>query len=226
MNSTTNTNKILVVGATGGTGRATVEALLAAGHEVTAFSRSASRFVGEHPHERLRAIDGDVMDPTQVSGAVLGHDAVIVTLGIRENPIRVRLLGPARTPLEVRSQGTRHVVAAMRRHGVSRLIVQSSFGVGETRDRLGFADRLFFALLIRPQIEDTEVQEQVVRGSELNWTIAQPVHLSDDEEDSPPFASSSGDTRRMKVSRRRVARFLVDALERPELTRRSVAVSG
>lgn len=38
---------VLVVGATGGTGRATVERLAAEGHRVTAFSRSADRLANE-----------------------------------------------------------------------------------------------------------------------------------------------------------------------------------
>ena len=46
-------------------------------------------------------------------------------------------------------------------HGVRRLVVQSSFGVGETRGRLRLQERLFFSLLLKPQIVDTEVQELV-----------------------------------------------------------------
>ena len=222
----TRTLRVLVVGASGGTGRATVAALLAAGHEVSAFSRSGVRFAAEQGHERLRGIDGDATQAADVERAVAGHDAVIVTLGISENPLRVRLLGPARTPGDVRSRGTRQVVAAMQRQGVERLVVLSSFGVGETRDRLGLADRLLFSLLLRPQIEDTEVQEGLVRDSDLSWTIVQPVHLDDGEEDAPAYASLSGETRAMQISRRRVARFLVEALEHVGLERRSVAISG
>ena len=218
--------KVLVVGATGGTGRATVEALLRAGHRVTAFARSATRLAEGLAAEGLRALDGDATNPDEVDRAVQGQDAVVVTLGIRENPLRVRLLGPARTPMDVRSTGTRNVVAAMARHGVSRLAVQSSYGVGETRERLGLADRLLFGLLLKPQIADTEVQEQVVRSSELDWLIAQPVHLTDADEDALPFTSLTGDTRRMSLSRKRVARFLADSLSRPELSQASVALSG
>jgi hypothetical protein len=64
--------------------------------------------------------------PEDVGRAVRGQDAVVVTLGISEHPLRVRLLGSAGTPLDVRSRGTAAVVAAMRTHGVRRLVVQSS----------------------------------------------------------------------------------------------------
>src|SRR5687768_13067143 len=86
------TMKVLVMGATGGSGRAAVNELLALGHEVTAFARHAERI--EPRHERLRCIDGDALAPAEVERAVRGHDAVVVTLGISENPLRVRLMGP------------------------------------------------------------------------------------------------------------------------------------
>jgi uncharacterized protein YbjT (DUF2867 family) len=215
---------ILVVGATGGTGRATVEKLLNEGHAVTAFSRSAARLADGSG--RLVTINGDVTDPDEVERAMHAQDVVIVTLGIRENPLRVRFLGTARTAGDVRSVGTRNVIAAMRNQGVRRLVVQSSYGVGETRGLLGFVDRLFFKLILKPQIDDTEAQEDAVRNSGVDWVIAQPVHLTDDDSDAPPFLSVQGQTRLMKVARRSVARFLAVAALGSEYIGKSVAVSG
>lgn len=216
--------KVLVVGATGGTGRAVVAQLLAAGHAVTAFSRRENRL--GIVSDRLHTLAGDAMRPTDVERAVAGHEAVVVTLGIRENPLRVRLFGPRNTPLEVRSVGTRNVITAMQKHGLRRLVVLTSYGVGATRQRLGLLDRLFFALLLKPQIRDTELQNQQVVESRLDWVIAQPVHLTDAQEDPMPFLSSGGDTRRMQVSRRSVARFLADAVQTPHFVGQSVAISG
>jgi hypothetical protein len=141
----------------------------------------------------------------------------VVALGIQENPLRVRLLGPARTPIDVRSAGTRHVIAAMRTHGVRRLVVQSSYGVGPTRDRLRWIDAAFFSLVLKPQIADTELQEQSVRSSDLDWVVAQPVHLTDALDDALPFASTRGETRAMSVSRRSVGRYLAQAVVSPSL---------
>jgi hypothetical protein len=149
-----------------------------------------------------------------------------VTLGISENALRVRLLGPRSTPLDVRSKGTRNVIEAMRQHGVRRLVVLTSYGVGATRDRLGFADRLVFELVLKPQIHDTELQNQDVIDSRLDWVIAQPVHLTDADDDSMPFTSTRGETRRMQVSRKSVARFMADAVTGDAFVGQSVALSG
>lgn len=217
--------KILVVGATGGSGRAAVAHFIGLGHRVTAFARTAST---QYQHsELLTPLDGDVMNEADVDRAVQGHDAVIVTLGINENPLRVRFLGSKATAGDVRSAGTRHVIEAMNRHGVGRLVVQSSYGVGETRDQLGFVDKLFFTLLLKPQIADTEIQEQIVRASDRDWVIAQPVHLNDkDDVASDPYLSAAGETRAMKVARSSVARFLAKAALQPDYIGQSVAVSG
>lgn len=215
---------VLVVGATGGTGRAAIDALVKRGHRVTAFSRHAESL--EIDSDRVTLRNGDATNPDDVDQAVAGHDAVIITLGITENPVRVRLFGAASTPNDVRSVGTRNVIAAMRKHGVGRLVVQSTYGVGETRGSLRWLERLFFGLLLKPQIADTEVQELEVRDSGVDWVLAQPVHLTDDDSDEMPFASADGQVREWKISRKGVAEFLALAAQSPEYIGQSVALSG
>jgi putative NADH-flavin reductase len=215
--------KVLVIGATGGSGRAAVQQLLARGHQVTAFTRSGQLDV---VHTSLTVLRGDATHDSDVERAVRGQDAVVVTLGISENPLRVRFFGAARTPDAVRSEGTRLVIAAMKQHGVRRLVVQTTYGVGATRDRLGFVDSMFFKLLLKPQIIDSELQDAAVSESGLDWVLAQPVHLTNDAADPAPFVSSDGETGSMKVSRASVGRFLADAVQDARYLRRSVAVSG
>lgn len=217
---------VLVVGATGGSGLAAVDALLAAGHAVTALARNGRLPDGNAARAAVRVLAGDVMQPADLARAVAGQDAVIVTVGIRENPLRVRLRGPAHTPMQVRSAGTAQVMDAMQRAGVRRLVVQTSYGVGDSRDRLPLAARLLFALLLKPQIADTELQEAAVRRSPLDWTCVQPVNLDDGDSTRAPFLSTQGEVRRMQVTRRQVGQVLADALGRPDWVRRVVAVSG
>ena len=84
---------------------------------------------------------------------------------------------------------------------------------------------MFFALLIKPQIFDTEMQEGVLRGSDLDWTIVQPVHLIDDDSDEH-FVSTDGRTRARKVSRRGVAHVHADLVEGTTMVGETVSVSG
>jgi uncharacterized protein YbjT (DUF2867 family) len=216
--------KILVMGATGGTGRATVAQLLADGHQVTAFGRHPERTGAASDQLTLQV--GDALNASDVERAVAGQDAVVVALGISENPLRVRLFGPAHTPLDVRSAGTRHAIAAMRRHGLRRLVVLSSYGVADPRAKLGLVDRLFFDLILKPQIAATEKQHREVSQCGLDWVLVQPVHLTDADDDSVPFASTQGETEVLKVSRKSVARFLATAAARRDHVQQSVSLSG
>jgi uncharacterized protein YbjT (DUF2867 family) len=219
--------KVLVVGATGGCGRAVVAEALRRGHVVTAFSRHASELRNSQDlRGDLRTFDGDATDPGTVDAVVAGQDAVIVTLGISENPLRVRLRGPAHTAADVRSRGTRNIVAAMDRHGVRRLVVQSTYGVGVTADRLRLTDRLFFALLIKEQAADHAAQEKIVRASGLDWVLVQPVHLTDKPGTEAELVSATGEIGQNKVSREAVARVLADAVEKPDHLGASIAVSA
>ncbi|GAA1934292.1 SDR family oxidoreductase [Microbacterium aoyamense] len=214
--------RILVIGATGGSGRAVTDVLLERGHAVSALSRSATTL---EPRPGLERVDGDATDAALLDRLLPGHDAIVVTLGISEPPLRVRLRGAKGTADDIRSRGTAAIVTAARRAGIQRLVVQSSYGVGASRDMLTFGDRLLFALMIRPQIIDSEIQEGVLRGSELDWTIVQPVYLSDSDS-TEHFTSVDGSTRERKVSRRAVAHAHADLVESGSSVRETVAVSG
>lgn len=213
---------VIVIGATGGSGRAVCAALLERGHRVTAAARRASTLPSQ---PGLARVDLDAADSEALERALPGHDAVVVTLGISEPPLRVRVRGARSTPDDIRSRGTAAVVAAARRAGIRRIVVQSSYGVGETRRLLGLLDRLVFAVLIRPQIIDSEIQEGVLRGSDLDWTIVQPVYLTN-ADDLTHTASEDGTIRGRRVSRAAVGQVHAKLLETGASVGRTVSVSG
>ncbi|QGQ19440.1 NAD(P)H-binding protein [Cellulomonas sp. JZ18] len=213
--------RVLVVGATGGSGRAAVAALVRARHEVTALSRHASAMTGPG----VRGVDGDATDAATVDALVAGQDAVVVTLGISENPFAVRLRGPRGTVPDVRSRGTAVVVEAMRRHGVRRLVVQTSYGVGTSAERLPLVMRLLFAVVIAPQIADTDRQARLVHASDLDWVEVQPVNLTDDAVTAPALVTDDDRTASMKVARSQVGQVLADVVERDDVVGRVLAVS-
>ena len=80
-------------------------------------------------------------------------------------------------------------------------------------------------LLRKPQIADTEVQELAVRESGVDWVLAQPVHLTDDDSGEMPFASADGQVHGWKISRKGVAEFLALAAQVPEYLGQSIALS-
>jgi putative NADH-flavin reductase len=162
--------QLTLFGATGKTGRHVLEQALAQGHCVTALVRNADKL--SIRHDRLKAIQGDVRNAAQVVQAVAGAEAVISVLGPSSN----------RPELAV-SQGIDNILAAMRQHGVRRLIQTAGAGVRDPRDQPTLV-HAFFGILVRlltPNVLADMVQVvQKVRASGLDWTVVRVPRLTDD----------------------------------------------
>jgi uncharacterized protein YbjT (DUF2867 family) len=215
--------RAIVFGSTGGTGRATLAALRVAGHRVTAFARDPGKLP---PGASNTVVRGDCMNSAAVAAAISGHDLVIVSLGNSQNPFAMLLGAPRTTPKDVCAAGTRHILAGMGSAGVRRLLVVSAFGVGDTRDRLPWTFKLFYRTLLREHMADKEKQELLVKQSGLDWTIVQPVGLTDEPATGIWLADDQGIIRRQQMSRADVAGFMVSIAEDSRYYRASVALSG
>lgn len=158
---------MLVIGATGGTGRCVVESALQSGHEVTAFARTPQKLTVQH--DRLRVVQGDVLQADSVLQAMQGQQAVICALG--------PAAGTA--PGTIISDGSRNIIQAMAPAGVRRLVFESGIMVGEGRD-LSAINRILLAVfrtINRALYEDKLRAEKIVRESGLDWVIVRPPKL-------------------------------------------------
>lgn len=161
--------KLAIFGATGKTGRHVLEQALEAGHEVTAFVRDPAKLGGGH--ERLSVVQGVVADGARVLDAVRGQEAVISTLGQTRTSSR-----------DVLTVAARNLVPAMREAGVLRLVTLVGAGVPDERDEGSVGRTLMRGLMklaARHVLEDAERHAEIVRGSELEWTLVRPPRLTD-----------------------------------------------
>ena len=194
--------KVLVLGATGGTGRLIVRDALAKGHSVTALVRSKAR-ASDLPGADL--VEGDARDEAALLRALDGCDAVVSSLGTGLSPFReVTLLSVA----------TRALIAAMMRSGARRLVCITGLGAGDSRGHGGLLyDRLILPLLLRNVYKDKDRQEAAIRASSLDWVIVRPVVLSDEQARGKVRAVTDlAGVRGGKIARADVARFVVDQL--------------
>ena len=155
---------IVVFGATGGTGRAVVEQAVRAGHQVTAVVRHAGS-LAETPGLRV-AVVPDWDRPVELDQAVRGQDAVISALGTA-----------AKGPVSVCTDGVRAIIGAMSRTSVRRVVVVSAHGAGESHDHSLYSLALWATLA--DKMRDKEAMEDLVRASDLDWTIVRPPALKD-----------------------------------------------
>lgn len=161
--------KIVVFGASRGVGRKVVEQALQAGHQVTAFVRTPSTFNLQHTN--LTVCQGDSMDAAAVERAVAGQDAV------------VSALGPTRPPVPgMMETSAKNIVAAMKKHGVRRLVSTTGAGVRQPEDKPKLADHLIgglLKLLAKEVLLDSAANVSVIQNSGLDWTVVRYPRLND-----------------------------------------------
>ena len=196
--------KVLIVGATGRTGRLLVKGALKRGHDVTALARAPEK-LGDQAG-RVRIVAGDVLDGGIVSDAVDGQDGVLVALSAAHKKSE-----PA-----VNALGTLNVIRSMQRYQVPRLVVLSASGTQPGRDpNLPWAyEKVVKPLFLKHAYADLRRMETSVRQSELDWTI---VRVSGALTDGPPRGEYRAEPGYSlpggrRISRADVAEYMLDQL--------------
>jgi len=158
---------ILVIGSTGGTGRQIVVQGLDKGHLVTAFARKASKI--KIKNERLKIVEGNVLDSDSLNEAIKGQDAVLCALGHKRWFY----------PTKILSNGTGNIINAMEKFNVKRFICETALGLGNSIFKMGLYYTLFVIPFILPfYYWDKRKQEAIIESSKLDWTIVRPGALN------------------------------------------------
>jgi len=211
----TSNTTLALLGATRGIGRVLLERALERGHRVRALVRPGSALDLRHPN--LTVVRGDATSAEDLARAVDGVDAVLSAIGV-----------PARTKRAVRTEAAQATLEAMRTCGVKRLVAVSVYGVGETRAHLPFFTRnLVFPLFLRRAIADHETQEDMVRRSDVEWTLVRPPYLTDGPM-TGDYAVDFGEALQgltWKISRADVAHRMLEALEKGTHLRQAIGLS-
>jgi putative NADH-flavin reductase len=162
--------KVVIFGASGGTGRELVRQALEKGHQVTAFVRDPARCP---ERERVRMVQGDVLDASDVAVAIAGQDAVLSALGSRT-------LGKS----DLLARASANILNGMRAHGVRRLIVLGAAGALRSSLKYqGEGRKLFFWLIshtmLKEPLADSAAQQKLIEASDVDYTIVLPPRLLD-----------------------------------------------
>jgi putative NADH-flavin reductase len=159
--------KVLVLGATGGTGQEVASQALEKGHLVTAFVRDPSRL--KFSADRLRVLTGTVTgDGAPLATAIRGQDVVISALG----------RGKSLKSEDLMAQSMPAIVRAMENEGVRRLIFTSAYGVGVTWRDVPPLGKIVIKVFLRNLYADKLVGEAELQRSVLDWTLVYPVQLT------------------------------------------------
>ena len=221
--------KLTIFAATGGIGRQLLEQAIAGGHDVTAVVRQPQKLPSAQA--RVLAADLAAANPAVLQPAVDGADAVLSGLGAR-----------SRAEAGIAWRGTQAITRAMQAAGVRRIVAVSAAPVGTVPSPARPAppkhdpgDGLLMRNIVYPILKsalhevyaDLAQMEDVLRESDLDWTVVRPVRLTD-KPLTGTYRTAYGQNVRhgLFISRADVAHYMLRVLHEPETFRQTIGIAN
>ena len=207
--------KLVVLGATGGTGLEIVRKAIEGGHSVTALVRSPERL--KPFQDRITVTQGDLLNSVELERVIQGHDAVVSGFGPR--------IPVSKADANLLHQFAIALTRAMLRAEVKRVVVESVAFL--FKDAIFPPAYLLGKILFPGIVADSAAMEDVFQQSGLDWTIVRPPQLTD-RPYTGNYRAREGHLPRFgfKISRADVADFMIKAAENPSLIRKIVGISN
>ncbi|MGC4095498.1 MAG: NAD(P)H-binding protein [Nitrospira sp.] len=206
--------KITVIGASAGIGLEVTRLALQKGHEVTTLSRRA---VPLPDQSNLRRVQGSATNPDDVRMAVVGADAILVTLGVKSPLATTVFSDSARLLLQVLQETS----------SSATLLALTGFGTGDSWNYNSLPMKILFTLLLKKVYTDKGEQERLIAGGYSRWEIVRPGRLTN--------GTVTGRYRILEelvegmrvgaISRADVAHFMVAQAEHPAYLGKYVALT-
>ncbi|MEF2278142.1 NAD(P)H-binding protein [Deinococcus sp. YIM 134068] len=206
--------RLAILGGTGRTGHLLIDEALVRGHELRVLARRPEAV--HRQGDLLTVVPGDARDPEALRQLVEGTEAVVSALG----PVKGG-------PPDVMTLTARHLIHVLPEEGIRRLVTLTGAGVPHPGDHPKPADLVFRTLLrlLQPDvIRDSLAHVDLIRESDLDWTVVRVPRLGDGPM-KPLKVGLVGDISTL-VTRASVARFMLDAVEGGEHVRQAPAISN
>lgn len=215
--------RVLVIGGNGQTGRLVIDEALQRGHKVTALIRNPSEL---SPKEGLRIVKGTPLEPSNIESAFNAVQDDLPTAVI------VTLSSPTEKGTRVMSDAHENLVAAMKRHGVSKIVTMSSFGVGSSLSNITVIMRWSISnTALGYRYADHNHVDEILKQSGLNFVLLRPARLTLAKKAPVQFLGDNGKGLGVfagigGISRASVAACLVDAVEKSTWDRSTPVISN
>jgi len=197
--------KILIIGATRGIGKALLETALEDKFDVTVLARIPEKITVSHP--QLRVVKGDVLETESIEAVANGQEAVCSCIGV---PITFE-------PVDLFSKAARNILVAVKQNSGQKYIAVTGIGAGESKGHGGFLyDKIFKPLLLKTIYADKDREEEIIKGSGVDWMIVRPAGLTNGKLTGKYhiFNDLKGVTAK-RISRLDVADFILKQLKNP-----------
>jgi putative NADH-flavin reductase len=215
--------KILILGATGRTGRLIVEEALKQGYDLNVLVRDKNKI--SFSSKSIKVYQGTPTRRADLAAAMQGCDLIISALGIvRASDAPWSKLITAKNFI---SESIKNVIAEADQQRLKRLITVSAWGVGETKKEIPFWLRwLINYTNLGPVYAEHEAEEKLLANSNLNWTAVRPVALNDSKKIKNLKVSFNNFPKpSLQISRQSVAKFIVDIVKSDKYDMKSPTIS-
>jgi putative NADH-flavin reductase len=210
--------KVVIFGASGGTGQEIVQLALHAGHRVRAVARTPSKIAFNDAG--LEVYKADIYDEEAVWSALAGQEVVVSAV----SPGSFSLTQPT----DVFSRSAQALVTGMYKHGIRRLVVIST----QARSYLSMDNHPIFEFVIKPLFwrtlySDVVKMDEIIAGSTLDWTLVRPPRVINH---SPTGSYRVGEGMYAlpggaSIGRADMAGYIVSILDEPRLFAKNVALA-
>ncbi|HEY2581959.1 MAG TPA: NAD(P)-binding oxidoreductase [Mucilaginibacter sp.] len=215
--------RILILGATGRTGRFLVEETLKRGFNINVLVRDKNKI--DASSNLISVFEGIPTDKEALTNAMRGCDSVMSALNIsRTSDFPWAKL---RTPKSFLSDTMKNIIEATKKVSLERIIITTAWGVAETKkDVPAWFRWLIDHSNIGYPYRDHELQEELLKNSTLNWTIVRPVGLTNSLKEKCIIVTVDNSPKpTLTIGRQSVARFMINALQNNLYLKESPTIS-
>ena len=215
--------KMLILGATGRTGRLIVEEALKQGYDLNVLVRDKNKI--SFSSKSIKVYQGTPTRRADLGAAMQGCDLIISALGIvRASDAPWSKLITAKNFI---SESIKNAIAEADQQSIKRLITVSAWGVGDSKKDIPFWLRwLIDYTNMGPVYAEHEKEEKLLANSDLNWTAVRPVALNDSKKIKTLKVSFNNSPKpSLQISRQSVAKFIVDIVRSDKYDRKSPTIS-
>ena len=214
--------KILLLGATGRTGKHIIEEAIKRGHKISAILHNPERL----KDYKIDITKGTPYDYETVEKALTGCDAVINTLNVSrksDNP-----WAPLRAPKDLISKSAYNAITAMEKTGIKRFVALSTIGAGRSwKTTPGILKLIVTISNLKFAFHDHGKQERILENSPLDYTICRAPMLSEKINNTGAIATAEGTNPPTAIlSRNSAAEFFLNIIENNEHIRETISVSN
>ena len=206
---------IAVIAANGRSGNAFVLQALAAGHTIRAGVRGQS-FLPTHPN--LITIECDATNPEQVRALIRGSEAVASFID-----------HVPKSPAMVQTDAMKVLVQVMSEVGLKRMISLTGTGARFLGDTPSLIDRILnimVTLIDSARMSDGKAHMEVLRASNLDWSIVRVLKLSKGKHNGHRVRLSATGPAELLTPRDRVAAAVLQLLETGEFVHQAPIITG